>query len=163
MKLLFKHSQTPGRFRKVQFKLWGQIEFEGDEHEIVDKYDLDDAILIAAIQPTLIRNAAILALLVAAVAYATMQNFGLAIIVGAGVGYYFYHQKRETVYVKDLIHGRYFSCNSIIDQAKREQWLRDTVATLRQVMEAARHWDGTEAIDIPVLDKETARRLVARL
>ena len=106
MKLLLKHSQSPGRLLKVQFKLWGQIEFEGDEREIVNKYKLDDAVLIAIDQQGLIRNSALIGVAVAAVLYVILPYTLLALIIGAGAGYFYFHQMRETIYVKDLMHGR---------------------------------------------------------
>ena len=57
MKLLFKRNQTAGQVGKVKFQLWGKVELDEEETEIVRRYKFDNAILIEAIQPTLIRNA----------------------------------------------------------------------------------------------------------
>ena len=62
MKLLFKRNQTSGGVGKVKFQLWGKVELDDDESEIVKRYKFDNAILIAAIQPTLIRNTALIAI-----------------------------------------------------------------------------------------------------
>ena len=64
--------------------------------------------------------------------------------------------------MKDLLHGRHFACRSIIDLARKEAWLEDRVAVFRQVVESAKHWDGTETISIPVLPKEEAKALIVR-
>ena len=56
MKLLLKRSQTRGRFRMVIFKLWGKVELEGDEQKIIDRYDIDQAVLIFSDQPNLKRQ-----------------------------------------------------------------------------------------------------------
>ncbi len=56
MKLLLKRDQTAGKVGKVKFQLWGKVELDEDESEIVKRYKFDDAILIEAVQPTLIRN-----------------------------------------------------------------------------------------------------------
>jgi len=168
MKLLFKRSQTPGRFLAVQFKLWAKIEFEGDEATVVSKYRLSEAVLIAILQEKLIRNSALVGLGVAIGAWIVLSMVGLGwmplvVLIGAGGGYFYFHQKRETIFVKDLIHGRFFTCGSVIELAQKEEWLKQVVAFLRQVMESAKHWDATETVDVPVLDKEAARLLIARI
>jgi hypothetical protein len=168
MKLLFKRSQSSGRFGQVQFRLWAKIEFDGDEQVVVAKYRLAEAVLIAVLQEKLIRNSALVGLGGAMVAWLILSMIGLgsipfAVVIGAGGGYYYFHQKRETIYVKDLSHGRYFTCNSVIELAQKEEWLKSVVAFFRQVMESAKYWDGTETVDVPVLDKEAARLLIAGL
>ncbi len=62
MELLFKREQTTGRLARVNFKLWGKIELDEDEDAIVKRYRFDEAVLIEAIQPMLIRNTALMAL-----------------------------------------------------------------------------------------------------
>jgi len=168
MKLLFRRSQSSGQFLSVQFKLWAKIEFEGDEADVVAKYRMAEAVLIAVWQEKLIRNSALAGLGAAMVAFLLLSMIGigswqLALILGAGGGYYYYHQKRETIFVKDLKHGRYFTCNSVVELAQKEEYLKQVVAFLRQVMEGAKYWDATETVDVPVLDKEAARLLIARL
>jgi hypothetical protein len=164
MKLLFKRSQTAGKVGKVKFQLWGKVELDEDETEIVKRYKFDDTILTESIQPTLLRNTALIGAGVWFVLFAiTLPMFGgaggfiVALLGGGGAGYYYFHQKRETIYVKDLIHGRYFSCDSIIDLAREEARLGVLTALLRQVMESAKHWDGTETLDIPALPKDEAK------
>ena len=56
MELLFKREQTSGTTGSVKFKLWGKVELDEDETTIVSRYRFDNAILIAAIQPTLVRT-----------------------------------------------------------------------------------------------------------
>jgi len=119
-------------------------------------------------QPGLIRNSLIAGIVATVAAYIVLIPFGLQssilpFVAGIVFGYFYYHQRRETILMKDLIHGRYFKCDSVIDQAKREKWLKDTVAILRQVMEAAKHWDGTETMAVPLLKKEAALKLIAEL
>lgn len=169
MKLLFKRDQTAGAVGKAKFQLWGQVELDNDETEIVKRYRFDEAILIEAIQPTLIRNAILIAvgaivLLVSILAplFGTGAGFILAVLGGGGAGYYYFHQKRETIFVKDLIHGRNFTCDSIIELARKEAWLGTVTSFLRQVMESAKHWDGTETIDIDALPKDEAKLVMIR-
>jgi hypothetical protein len=142
MKLLFKREQATGKTGRALFNLWGKIELDELEAAAVKKYRFDSAILIEVEQPKLIRNSAIV---------------GFLAFVGA---YFHYHQKRETIFVKDLIHGRYFTCDSVIELARKEAWLQTIVAFLRQVMESAKHWDGTETHDVPVMDKDEAKQII---
>ena len=64
MDLLFKREQTTGKLARVNFKLWGKIELDSDEQAIVKRYRFDEAILIEALQPRLIRNVIIIAVIV---------------------------------------------------------------------------------------------------
>ncbi len=34
MELLFKREQTPGKMRRVNFRLWGKLELDADENEL---------------------------------------------------------------------------------------------------------------------------------
>ena len=169
MKLLLKRSQTAGQVGKVKFQLWGKVELDEDETEIVKRYEFDKAVLIEAIQPTLIRNAMLIAAGVFVVLFgftvsgmSTGGAFFLSVLVGGGAGYFYFHQKRETIFVKDLIHGRYFSCDSIIELARKEAWLGVVTSFLRQVMESAKHWDGTETLDIDALPKAEAKLVMIK-
>lgn len=169
MKLLFKRSQTAGTVGKAKFQLWGKVELDDDETEIVKRYRFDDAILIEAIQPTLIRNAILIAvgaivllLSILAPLFGSGSAVILALLGGGGAGYYYFHQKRETIFVKDLIHGRNFTCESIIELARKEAWLGVVTSFLRQVMESAKHWDGTETLDIDALPKDEAKLVMIR-
>ena len=68
----------------------------------------------------------------------------------------------ETIYVKDLIHGRYFACPSIIELARKEAWLGVVSSFLRQVMESAKYWDGTEVVPVDALSRAEAKFVVIR-
>ena len=167
MELLFKRDQTPGTFGRVQFKLYAKIELDEDEQAIVRRYKFDQSILIAAFQPGLIRIAAFIGFGVFLVAGAFLStalpmtfSFLLAVAAGVGAGWWYVNEKRETIFVRDLIHGRHFDCGSVIDLAKKEAWLSGLVYFLRQVMESAKHWDGAESIAVTALPKEEARLLI---
>jgi hypothetical protein len=169
MKLLFKREQTTGKIGRVQFKLWGKLELDQDEQAMIKRYRFDEAILIEALQPTLIRNTILLGLGAFALAFGffgTFANTSIAFLLGAGagggVGYWWFNEKRETIYVRDLLHGRYFSCPSIIELARKEAWLGVVTSFLRQVMESAKHWDGTETQDIPALPKAEAKLVMIK-
>lgn len=168
MKLLLKRDQAQSWAGTALFKLWGKIEFDELEDATIRKYRFDEKILIEVEQITLMRNAAIVGVLAFVVAYAVLWLVGLnyiflAIVLGAGGGYFYFHQMRETIFVKDIMHGRYFTCRSVIELAQKEAELERIVKILRQVMEAAKHWDGTETIEVPVLDKDSAKQLIVQL
>jgi hypothetical protein len=169
MKLLFKREQTPGQVGKVRFQLWGKVELDEAESEIVKRYKFDDAVLIEAVQPGLVRNTILIAVGVfvvvfgfAATAIGTTASFVAGLVGGVAAGYFYFDKKRETIYVKDLIHGRYFSCPSVIELARKEAWLETVVSFLRQVMESAKHWDGAETLDVEALPKDEAKLVMIR-
>jgi len=167
MELLFKREQTSSRFFKVKFKLWGKIDLTDEERALSQRYNLGEACLIAEFEPKLFRNTGLFGLFVAAVVYIIGQTFisdGLLsffmLIAGIMGGFWFFNQYRETIFVKDLLHGRHFSCLSIVALARKEAWLEDRVLVLRQVLESAKHWDGTEHIMIDALPKKEAKELM---
>jgi hypothetical protein len=169
MKLLFKREQTAGKVGRVQFKLWAKLELDADEQAIVKRYRFDDAVLIAALQPGLIRNTIVIATVSAVIGVAVFPamfgaGFGtlLGIAAGGGAGYWWFNEKRETIFVRDLIHGRHFTCPSVIELARKEAFLEQIVSFLRQVMESAKTWDGTETIEIPALAKAESKYLMLK-
>ena len=86
----------------------------------------------------------------------------LSLFVAGGVGWYIWNKYRETIFVSDLLHGRYFKCRTVVDLAKKEAYLNNITMTLRQVMESARHWHGVQAHDVPVLPPDEARQFVVK-
>jgi hypothetical protein len=169
MKLLFKREQSAGKVGRVRFKLRAKVDFDEGEMEIVKRYRFDEALLIAALQPGLLRNVIIFALIafvlfVAATTAAVGTTIGLLLGALGGVlgGAWWFTEKRETIFVRDLIHGRHFSCPSVIDLASKEAYLEQIVSFLRQVMESAKNWDGTETIDIPALGKAEAKYMMLK-
>lgn len=168
MELLFKREQKSGTTRGVKFKLWGKVELDEDETAIVKRYQFEHAVMIFVDQPNLFRNAIGTgigaALLVFAVLFSFMDDAALvvAVLAGAGAGYWYFHEKRETIYVRDLLHGRHFTCDSVVELARKEAWLETITAYLRQVMESAKHWDGTARLTIEPLPKDEARQVILR-
>lgn len=169
MELLFKREQTPGSIGRVKFKLWGKIEPDEEEQALIDRYSFSDAILIAAIQPNLVRKTLLIVIGVFVVAFALFagtMGFGgallLSTVFAVGTGYWYLNEKRETIFVKDLLHGRYFSCDSVVELARKEAWLETIVGFLRQVMESAKHWDGTQRHKIEPLPKDEARQVILK-
>lgn len=169
MELLFKRNQTEGRIIKVQFKLWSKIELSDEEKGLIDRYRLHDAVLVAAFQPRLIRQTFFVGLggffgafLVLSVFLGSGSAIQLALLAGLGSGYWWFNEKRDTIFVKDLIHGRYFSCTSVVELARKEAWLQTVVSYFRQILESAKHWDGTETLKIDPLPKDEARDVILR-
>ncbi|MEN3976600.1 hypothetical protein [Emcibacter sp. SYSU 3D8] len=169
MNLLFKRDQT-SMPRFVRFKLWSKIDLEQSELAILNRYALDKAILVDIFQPNLLRNAILVGIGAAVAAYLLLgaMDVGsslkiiLVLVAAGGAGWFHYDRKRETVFVRDLIHGRHFSCDSVIDLARREAWLKTITGYLRDVMESAKNWDGTETIPIPASDPDRAKLLMIK-
>ena len=169
MDLLFKREQTPGKLGRVAFKLWGKLELNGDEEALMKRYRFDEAVLIYAIQPKLFRNAVLIGLVATMITYALLTAAApggaalfLGLLVGGGAGYWYHNENRDTIYVRDLLHGRHFTCGTVIELARKEAWLTTIVSYLRQVMESAKHWDGTEHVSIEPLPKDEAREVILR-
>ena len=170
MELLFKREQTVGNVGRVNFKLWGQLEVSEDERALIARYRFEEAILIGADDRHLLRGAikrGAIAFVIAAIVVTYLLNSGVygffgGAAVGIGVGYFYVNEKRETIFVKDLLHGRHFKCESVIELAKKEAWLEGACELFRQVMESAKHWDGVERHTIEPLPKEQARDLILK-
>ena len=169
MEILFKRVQIPGKLTLVKFKLWSKIELDANEEQVVAHYGFDNAVLIDSPQPGLVRNTVIITIVVIALAASMFApaagpvgSIIVALFAGGAAGYFYYDKNRETILVKDLLHGRYFTCSSVIELARKEAWLETITGFLRQVMEGAKHWDGTEKRYIQVLPKNEAKQLMIR-
>lgn len=169
MDLLFKREQTTGKMSRVNFKLWGKLEVGEDEQALISRYRFDESILIGSDDSELLRKAIKLAAIVFVIAglvftymaSATVGFFG-GIAAGFGAGYWLMNERRETIFVRDMLHGRNFTCESVVDLAKKEAWLEGACGVFRQVMESAKHWDGVERITIEPLPKAQAKDLIVR-
>jgi hypothetical protein len=168
MNLLLKRGQADALTGKVSFKLWAQTELDDDEKHIIQRYKFINAVLINIEQPDLFRIASGVGFAAFALTYLLLWAAGmplvlfLSLIVGAAAGYFYYDHKRESVLVADLIHGRDFACISIVDIARKEAWIKSVAAVFRQVMETAKHWDGTETIPVEALSKEEAKYIAIK-
>lgn len=173
MDLLFQRRQTQNILKRTYFRLHAKLELTEEEDRLIRKYDFADTTLVHSVQPTLLRNAFMLGFVcfIFAVPIIAMNwfreiGFGwpgvllVAALVGLGAGYVYYGEKRETIYVRDLLHGRYFKCRSVCELARKEAYLETITSYLRQVMESAKHWGGAEKRDIPVLSKEEAKAAI---
>lgn len=147
------------------------MELDEGEDALVKRYAFDKAVLIELPEPGLLRRASLLGVGLACVAsfflvnvfmLGTTLGFLLGIALGIGGGYLYFHNKRESLFVKDLLHGRDFICDTVVDLAHKEAWIERISGYLRQVMESAKHWDGTEKISIEPLPKEEAKAFILR-
>lgn len=183
MDLLFKRAQTsvnpglslPGLAGlslltpRPKFKLWAKIECTEEEQDIISHYRFTDSVLVEGVQQDLLRRSSIVGFWVAVAATLFLvpmfgYKFGLFLcLVAGGLATYLYYDKhRDIVFVRDLLAGRHFTCASVVDLARKEAWLEVIVAFLRQVMESAKHWDGTETLPIQAMDRDAAKQLIIR-
>lgn len=91
MDLLFKREQTAGKLARVNFKLWSKVELDDEEQALVKRYGFDKAVLIAILQPDLLRQAGLVGIAIFALAMAVLlmiADGGLALFLalGAGIG-----------------------------------------------------------------------------
>ena len=167
MDILFKREQSSGSVGRINFKLWCQVEFNEEERALIERYDFENAILIEGDETALLKLAAyagIGAFFISFVFLYALSTLGgaliLALLIGGGVGFWLFNEKRETIMVKDVVHGRYFKCKSVIDLARKEAELGGVIATLSAVMASAKHWDGEERLHVEPLTREQAKLLL---
>ena len=171
MKILFRRQRLSGR--KVTFELWCKLEFGVEETDLLNRCGLTHAVLDAVPQPGLWKKAvgvgfAVLLLspfvLSAASIFvsslAPVYLMSIAPFVAIAAGYFWYHANRETIYVSDLRSGRYFQCKSVIELARKEAYLHMISGYLRQVLQSAKHWKGTEELDIVELSPDEAKKFI---
>ena len=171
MELLFRREQTAGRIRRVQFSLWAKTEPTEEELDLLERYRMRNAILIETAQESFLKNLVILWLSLSVILsiWLRMQlgslpfpTFLVVVFVTGAFLFWVYHEFRETIYVKDLLHGRTFTCPSVVALLKKEAQLHSASTYLRQVIESSKHWDGTEHVTIDPLSKEQAWKMVRR-
>lgn len=168
MNLLLKREQSTGTAGRVTFRLWAKTELDNEETAIVGRYRFDHAKVIDIPQPGLLRTAilvglgALLACLFLLSGLGWQWSFMLGILAGSVGGYLYYDQNRQSVMFRDLMHGRHFACDSVVDLARKEAWLGTVASFLRQVMVSAQHWDGTETLPIEALSKQEAKFITLR-
>ncbi|MEM1050641.1 MAG: hypothetical protein AAGI28_00965 [Pseudomonadota bacterium] len=169
MDLLFKREQVRSLSGRVRFRMWAKVEFAEDEKALIDRYHFYEALVLIGADWTLFASTWwIWILSSAATGYLAKVMMGLwdyAIIgpfVGAVLAFMWFNERRQTIFMRDLIHGRRFKCRSVVDLAKKEARLEDACLVLRQVLETAKHWDGVQTNPIPALAKDEAKEVVVR-
>ena len=184
MDLLLKRAQTlsPGSFLdslgisslpffslRPKFKLWAKVECTPEEESIINHYKFTDTVLVEGLQEGLFKRSFvvgfwsfILAAFFLPAMFGYSTGFFLSLIAGSIAAYLYYDKHREIVFVRDLLAGRHFTCASVVELARKEAWLETITAFLRQVMESAKHWDGTEVRPIQPLDKDLSKQLIIK-
>lgn len=173
MDLLFRRSQSHSSWGRPRFDLHAKLDLDAEELELIRKYSFAETVLIHVPQPDLMRHSILLGLvstfvLTPIIAFNFWRDIGMgwvgvicvAAVIGFLIGFFYYHQKRETIYVKDLMHGRYFHCPSICELVRKESYLMNITAYLRQVMESAKNWGGTDRKEIHPLSPEEAKAAI---
>ena len=170
MKLLFKREQAKKGTGRIIFKLWSKFEPDEEEIALINQYDFRDAVLSGELQDGLLKQTIIFSVLIgiavaAIVASVAGTSVGVALgfLAGGGFGYWWFNEKRDVIMVKDLLHGRHFNCDGVIDLAKQEAHIEYMAGVLRQVLESCKHWDGTEALAADPLPKDEAKQLILSL
>ena len=174
MNLLLRRSQVLNNVRRGHFSLWAMVEPTDEEAQLIKRYNMHTVELITVPQPYLrlysiicglvCAIALILAVLAAPYSFRVQAPLyvwvALAVAGGALAGFTFYTQYRETIFVKDLLHGRRFKCRSVIELARKEAYLESITNYFRQVVESAKHWGGTQTVPIEPLPPEEAKRFI---
>ncbi|MEP3422876.1 MAG: hypothetical protein ABJN35_14140 [Erythrobacter sp.] len=170
MDILFKREQTAGSVGRVHFKLWCKIDLNEEEQALLDHYSLDNALLIEADEQKLFRQAGLLGLGVFLVTFVILFFIGsldtavlLGGMFGIGSAVWFFNEKRETILVRDVLHGRHFKCKSVIGLAKKENHLRAVISQLSAVIASAKHWDGEERTQVETPTRTEAKQILASL
>lgn len=171
MDLLLKRQQSRNWRGRVVFRLWAKAEMAEDERALIDRYHMGEACLIAADDFNHLKGATAFGfaifLVSGALTFATSGGIwdGLVMGVLAGVAsaFWWLNEKRETIWMRDMLYGRRFKCRSIIELAQKEAMLDNACMALRQVIETAKHWEGVEARPVPVLSPDEAKEVVLRL
>lgn len=170
MKIIFKRTQFQSLIlRRTRFRLWCELELEGDEDKLIRHYRFDHAILTYTFIENLLRNA----IIVGAIAivpsfflygYWLGREAGawLAVLTGIGAGWLYYDFWRETIYISDLLHGRDFRCWTVTALAWKEDELKKLVGYFRNVLETARNWGGGDVVEVPLFDEEMARKVIVK-
>lgn len=180
MKLLLKREQSrtegvsllPLRFGGgILFKLQASLELDQEEKDLVRKYSLGSAALVASNTGEDLRNAAkpaaILGVIAAAVAW-FFWGIDIGLLLGGGVfcvlTFIYYKHLREEIILRDLLgNGRAFWCDSVVTLVKKEDELANMSHFLRQVLESSKTWDEREAIDIEALGPEELKQAILRV
>ncbi|MGH1576492.1 hypothetical protein [Planktotalea sp.] len=173
MDLLFRRSQGRTAFGRPRFDLHAKLDITQEERDLIEKYKFTNTILIDVPEPELKRFCILIGFVVfliaiPIIAFNLWSAIGLgwigvlvvAAILGIAAGFTYYHQKRETIKVVDLMLGRYFHCPSICELVRKESFLLNISQYLRQVMESAKHWDGVDRNEIYPLTPEEAKAVI---
>ncbi len=110
-----------------------------DERALIDRYDMGGSCLIAADDFDHLKGVIVVgfvAFLIGAIfgAFASdevMDGLTSGVITGVGAGYWWLNEKREAIWMRNLLFGRRFKCDSIIELAQKEAVLDNACIALR--------------------------------
>lgn len=179
MQLLLKRDQTassifsllPLRIGSgVTFLLHAELELDAEEAVLIQRYNFTKATLVESDLLDDLRQSFRPASLLGFVAFLVLWllfSFStasfLAILVTVAMTVVYFKTLREQIVVSELMAGgRTFRCDSIVALIKKEAFLANVSAYLRQVLESAKHWGDREALPILPLSKEEAKQVVLR-
>ena len=155
----------------VTFMLHATLELDAEEEALLKRYNFTRSTLVVSDMEEDLKMSFRPALFLGIVAFVVLFfffSFGtslfLSFLVIVGMTAVYFKTLREQIVVSELMGtGRKFRCDSIVALVKKEHHLEGLCATLRQVMESAKHWGNREAVPLPPLEKEAAKELVAKL
>lgn len=154
----------------VTFTLHATLELDDEEWTLMQHYNFTKAALVVSDPIDDLKKSFRPALLLGLIAFFLLWivgSFTFALTMAALVtlvmtGVYF-KTLREQIIVSDLLeNGRKFRCDSIVDLIKKEAYLRNICANLRQVLESAKNWHSREVVPISPLSMEDARAAVLK-
>ena len=185
MNLLLSRSQSgyklfkllPLRFgRGVIFNLHAEVEFTPEERDLLRKYHLEDARindgkfwppLRESIAPALIATIiSMIPIILVLGLFSSILGIGLPIywlLFLVFLGWLFAHfwDNYDNLRIIDLMNGgRTFRCDGVVSLIRREYDMERACIFIRQVLESARHWHDREAIAVPALSREDARKVI---
>lgn len=155
----------------VIFHLRAELELDDEENSLLKKYRFEKAPLVLsdpiedlkqALRPALLLG--VLSFIVFWFVFTFGASIVLSVVVVLVMTVVYFRALREQIIVRDLLDGgRTFRCDSIVELIKKEAYIEGVCQYLRQVLESAKHWHDREKVDIPPLDKDLAKQLVAKI
>jgi len=154
----------------VTFTLHATLELDEEERALIKKYNFAKAILVESdffddlrqsFRPALLLGIVAFLLLWLIATFTSALTIGILVTLVMTVVYF--QTLREQIIVSELMeNGRKFRCDSIVDLVKKEAYLQNVCAYLRQVLESAKHWDDRDVIPIEPLSKDEAKAAVLK-
>lgn len=125
MKLLIRRDQRAGLLGKVVFAIEVRADLSSEERSNIKKYKLGDTELYASHE---------------------MSDRGSGLIGLAGR--IAFRAMTISVSVNDLVNGKRVECKDIVEMIAVENQIRDAARTFKDVLEAAAHFGGEEAVEL---------------
>lgn len=157
MQLVFRRERLR-RSLWHNFRINATVALEGDEKELLTRYDLYDVVLTEGdVERDLKRTAWIagpISLILYPVIYyasplSVAQSLLLAFLCFCILSFFIYHQIREEVRVRDLTSGgRWFKARSFIGLLEKEHAIRRMSVAFANVVNQARTWEKSEIINL---------------